>query len=285
MNRPSQAICSSSVLWRSLPRARSAGRAGLRSGDQRLDHRPPEPARQLGATEAGLDPGVLQHLGEPLALAGPLVDKPLRDRVRTRSAATSAAGMKLAAATRIRAAQRSTGSPRHPLAARDVPHMRRIAHAHLDRSLGQREAARPPAHPGLSIAAPVTPSPDSQAAILASDRQNVLKLLVTTMRSPGPAPGTRTATQTTFLRRRSRRPADGRYPSPASLPSPILDTGEPPAEPQQDQDPVTRARSGNPGYLQGRLRRQSENRHAAPRSNDVSGRRSPSFMHPRASRQ
>ena len=51
----------------------------------------------------------------------------------------------------------------------------------------------------LSIAASVTPSPDNQAAIFCSDRQNVLKLLVTTVRSPGAAPGSRTATQTTFL--------------------------------------------------------------------------------------
>ena len=45
----------------------------------------------------------------------------------------------------------------------------------------------------------MTPSSASQAAIFCSGRQNVLNLLVTTFRSPGPSPGSRTATQTTFL--------------------------------------------------------------------------------------
>jgi len=51
----------------------------------------------------------------------------------------------------------------------------------------------------LSIAASVTPSSASQAAIFCSGRQNVLNLLMTTVRSPGAPPGSRTATQTTFL--------------------------------------------------------------------------------------
>jgi len=51
----------------------------------------------------------------------------------------------------------------------------------------------------LSIAASVTPSSDSQAAIVRSDRQNVLNLRTVTVRSPGRSPGSRTATQTIFL--------------------------------------------------------------------------------------
>jgi hypothetical protein len=51
----------------------------------------------------------------------------------------------------------------------------------------------------LSIAASVTPSSDSQAAIWRSGRQNVLNLRTVTARSPGRSPGIRTATQTTFL--------------------------------------------------------------------------------------
>jgi len=51
----------------------------------------------------------------------------------------------------------------------------------------------------LSIAASVTPSSDSQAAIVRSDRQNVLNLRTVTVRSPGRSPGIRTATQMTFL--------------------------------------------------------------------------------------
>jgi hypothetical protein len=40
---------------------------------------------------------------------------------------------------------------------------------------------------------------DSQTAIACSDRQNDEKRLTTTVRSPRPGPGTRTATQITFL--------------------------------------------------------------------------------------
>jgi hypothetical protein len=50
-----------------------------------------------------------------------------------------------------------------------------------------------------SIATSVTPSSVSQPAIFSSDRQNVLKLLTVTFLSPGSAPGSRTATQITFL--------------------------------------------------------------------------------------
>jgi hypothetical protein len=51
----------------------------------------------------------------------------------------------------------------------------------------------------LSIAASLTPSPASQAAIVRSDRQNVLNLFAVTVRSPGRSPGSRTATQMIFL--------------------------------------------------------------------------------------
>jgi hypothetical protein len=43
----------------------------------------------------------------------------------------------------------------------------------------------------LSIAASVTPSSASQAAIWRSDRQNVLNLFAVTVRSPGRCPGSR----------------------------------------------------------------------------------------------
>ena len=89
----------------------------------------------------------------------------------------------------------------------------------------------------LSIAASVTPSSDSQPAIVRSDRQNVLNLRTVTVRSPGRSPGSRTATQTTFLCTSARRPADRRSPWPASCLPPIMDTGAPPAE------PATRSRS------------------------------------------
>jgi hypothetical protein len=51
----------------------------------------------------------------------------------------------------------------------------------------------------LSIAALVTPSSASQPAICRSDRQNALNLRTVTVRSPGRSPGSRTATQITFL--------------------------------------------------------------------------------------
>ena len=45
----------------------------------------------------------------------------------------------------------------------------------------------------------MTPSSASQAAIFCSDRQNVLNFRTVTVRWPGPCPGSRTATQITFL--------------------------------------------------------------------------------------
>jgi len=79
-------------------------------------------------------------------------------------------------------------------AARDIVHVRRVAHAHLDPGPGQRVIDRPPVHPVLSIAASVTPSCDSQAASVRSDRQDVLNLRTVTVRSPGRSPGSRAAT-------------------------------------------------------------------------------------------
>jgi hypothetical protein len=51
----------------------------------------------------------------------------------------------------------------------------------------------------LSIAASLTPSSASQLAIFCSDRQNALNLRTVTACSPGRSPGSRTATQITFL--------------------------------------------------------------------------------------
>ncbi len=75
----------------------------------------------------------------------------------------------------------------------------------------------------LSIAASVTPSSASQAAIFVSDRQNVLNLLMTTVRSPGASPGSRTATQTTFLCTSIPATRGWTISTAASLPPP--DTG------------------------------------------------------------
>jgi len=77
--------------------------------------------------------------------------------------------------------------------------VRGVAHARLDPRAGQRVVDRPPEQPVLSIAASVTPSSVSQPAIFCSCRQNVRKLLVITLRSPGLSPGSRTATQMIFL--------------------------------------------------------------------------------------
>src|SRR5262249_35035900 len=76
VNRPSQAICSPSILRRNTPLARLASTPGLRSPaiSASIMVRPDTPSRSL-ATEPGLDPGVLQHLGQPLALADPPLDE------------------------------------------------------------------------------------------------------------------------------------------------------------------------------------------------------------------
>ena len=117
---------------------------------------------------------------------------------------------------------------------------------------------RPPVHPVLSIAASATPSPASQAAIFCSDRQNAGKCFTTTVCWPGSAPGSRTATQMIFLC--TSMPATrGWTISIPHLPA-VPDTwirARRPRSPQQDQDPVIRARSSNPGYPPGRLQRQS----------------------------
>jgi len=85
--------------------------------------------------------------------------------------------------------------------------------------------------PAGSIAAPVTPDSASQAAIFCSDRQNVLKLLTITLRSPGAAPGSRTATQIPFLCTSIPATRGWTISIPASLPNPTTETGAPPAEP------------------------------------------------------
>src|SRR5271165_2788986 len=148
VNRPSQAICRSSVLRRSTPRASSASRPGLRSPaiSASIIPRPDTPG-SCDATEAGLDAGVLQHLGQPLALAGPLPDellavpRPLPQRRhlgrRDEAGPQQPVLMQLGDPLAVRDV---------PLAARHIAHMRRVAHAHLDPGLRQRMIDRPPVH-------------------------------------------------------------------------------------------------------------------------------------------
>jgi hypothetical protein len=101
------------------------------------------------ATEAGLDPGVLQHLGQPLPLAGALpgellaVSGPLPQRrhlsARDEAGPQQPVFMQLGDPLAV-------GQVR--LAARDVAHVCRVARAHLDPGAGQGVIDRPPAHPG-----------------------------------------------------------------------------------------------------------------------------------------
>ena len=57
-----------------LGQVRQPGRVPL-PGDQRLDHLPAGLDQELAGHRVDLDPGVLQHLGQPLALAGALLDE------------------------------------------------------------------------------------------------------------------------------------------------------------------------------------------------------------------
>ena len=94
---------------------------------------------------------------------------------------------------------------------------------------------------------------------------------------PAPRRDSRTATSDDFCARRSRRRADERYPSPPpQVPDNTLDTGAPPAEPAQDRDPVTRARSSNPGSVRAGSQRHLTHRHAAPRGTTSAGGGAPS---------
>jgi hypothetical protein len=102
---------------------------------------------RLEATEAGLQAAVFQHLGQPLQLAGPLLDQlfavagplPQRGDLGDRD-------------------ERGPQQPElvqlsDPLAIGDVPlaaghvaHVRRVAHAHPDPGLHERVIYRPPEH-------------------------------------------------------------------------------------------------------------------------------------------
>src|SRR5262249_29461124 len=129
--------------------------------------------------------------------------------------------------------------------------------AYLDLLAGQRVIHRPPVHPrGLHrhIADPYLRQPGRHLLQLPPERRK-------------PPHGHRPPARLTRQPHRDPDhllahidPGDARMddihrhllPQP-----PILDTGTPPAEPAQDRDPVTRARSSNPGYPPGRLQRQS----------------------------
>ena len=182
----------------------------------------------------------------------------LRYLVRWRSAATSAAGMKLG-----RSSPCSCSSAIHWQSAisRLRPGtLRMCAALHTHTSIPAPARAWWTGHqytPVLSIAASVTPSSASQAAIFCSGRQNVLNLLVITFRSPGASPGSRTATQATFLCTSIPATRGWTISTAASFFSQYRIRARRPRGPRQDRDPVTRARSSNPGYLPGGLQRQS----------------------------
>ena len=118
-------------------------------GDQRLDHLPPGLAQQPAGHRVDLDPGVFQHLGQPLALGGALLDQPLavpgplpqRRHLgrRDETGPQQPVLVQLSDPLAVRDI---------PLAARDIPHMRRVAHAHLDPATSQGMVDRPPVHPG-----------------------------------------------------------------------------------------------------------------------------------------
>jgi transposase len=109
-----------------------------------------------------------------------------------------------------------------------------------------------------------------------------LKLLTVTVRSPGAVPGSRTRPRRSSCARRSPRRADGRYPSPPPCRPRYWRRARRPRSPRQDQDPVTRAHSSNPGYPPGRPQRQPYNQaRSAKEQRRQRARRSPKF-HPSA---
>jgi hypothetical protein len=155
-------------------------------------------------------------------------------------------------------------------AAWHVAHVRRVAHADRD-PLGQRVVDRPPVHPVDSMAASGTPSPASHAAIGCSDPQNVKNLRTVTTASQEATPRPRS-----FLvhvdRGDPRMDDIHRHLLPRP---PILMYGRAvPRSPQQDRDPLTRARSSNPG-VHGKAPASGLDWHAAPSTGDVSGWRRP----------
>src|SRR5215470_18649114 len=283
VNRPSQTICSPSILRRNTPLARLASTPGLRSPaiSASVMVRPGTPGRSL-ATEPGLDPGVPQHLGQPLALADAPLDEllavagplPQRCHLRSRDDAGPQQPVLVQPGDPL-------AVPHIGLAARHTAHVRRVADAYLDLLAGQRVIHRPPVHPrGLHRhgADPYLRQPGRHLLQLPPERQKPPH------RHRPPARLTRHPHRDPDHLLAHVDPGDARMDDTHRhlLPQPpIPDTGAPPAEPAQDRDPVTRASSSNPGTYRAGSSVSLPNRHAAPRSGDVSGRRSPKF-HPYA---
>jgi len=153
-----------------------------------------------------------------------------------------------------------------------------------DPSASRRATPRSPCRPPVS-GTPAELAEHGQACWPGDghDRQNVLKLLTVTLRSPGPGPGSRTATQMIFLCTSIPATRGWTISIATSLLTPrTTETGTPPGSPQQDQNPVTRARSSNPGYSPGRLQRPSigqahstkarRHQRAAPQVSPIRGR-------------
>ena len=117
------------------------------AGDQRLDHRPAGLTQHVAGHRVDLDPGVFQYLGQPLPLAGALLDellaipRPLPQRCHPR--VRDEAGPQQPVLVQF---GDPLAVPQVRLAARDVAHVRRVAHAYLDPGLHQRMADRPPVH-------------------------------------------------------------------------------------------------------------------------------------------
>ena len=211
------------------------------------------------ATEIDLDAGVLQHLGQPLPLAGALPDEllavpgplPQRRHLRARDEAgpQQPVFMQLGDPLAVRQVR---------LAARDVAHVRRVVHAHLDPGAGQGVIDRPPVHPGAF----------HRRVGHAQLRQPAGHLLQRPPERLEPPHGHRALTRP-LPGQPDRHPdhllmhidpgylrMDDLHRQPPYLP-PYWIRARRPRSPRQDQDPVTRARSSNPGYLPGRLQRQS----------------------------
>jgi hypothetical protein len=238
------------------------------------------------ATKAGLDAGVLQHLGQPLPFTGALLDEllavpgplPQRRHLRVRDEAGPQQPVLVQLGDPL-------AVPQVRLAARDVAHVRRVAHAHLDPGLGQGVADRPPVHTRAF----------HRGVTHAQLRQPARHLL---QRPPErlELPHGHRALARLLSGQPDRHPdhllvhvdpGDTRMDDiHRDLPAPILDTGAPPAEPatrSRSCDTRSQQQSGVPTGAGSSV--SLLNRHAAPRSSDVSGRRAPSFTHPRAPRK
>jgi hypothetical protein len=145
-------------------------------------------------------PCILQHPGQPLALRGALLDQPL---------AVPAARPQC----RHLGSRDETG-PQQPvlvqlsnplavlevgLAALDIAQMCRVAHAHLDLGARQGIVDRPPVNPGAFHRRVHDTQLRQPGRHLLQRPPERLEPLDDHLPLPGASPGSRTATQTTFL--------------------------------------------------------------------------------------